>query len=45
VRTAVHDAAGARVLSAGDALVHPSMPGFSLDVAALFAEAKADAGR
>ena len=42
---AVHDADGTRVLAAGDVLVHRSLPGFSLDVAALFAEAKADAGR
>jgi len=41
----VHDRDGARVLGAGDVLVHPSLPGFSLDVAQLFAEAKGDAGR
>ncbi len=41
----VHDGCGARVLAAGDSLVHPTLPGFSLDVAQLFAEAKADAGR
>jgi hypothetical protein len=41
----VHDADGPRVLRAGDALVHRSLPGFSLDVGRLFAEAKADAGR
>jgi Uma2 family endonuclease len=41
----VHDADGARAFGAGDSLVHPSLPGFSLDVAQLFAEAKADAGR
>ncbi|HEX3464202.1 MAG TPA: Uma2 family endonuclease [Candidatus Elarobacter sp.] len=42
---AVHDPGGARILAAGDWLVHPSLPGFSLDVAQLFAEAKFDAGR
>ena len=41
----VHDGGGARVLGAGDSLVHPSLPGFSLDVSQLFAEAKADGGR
>jgi Uma2 family endonuclease len=41
----VHDEEGARTLSAGDTLVHRSLPGFSLNVAELFAEAKADAGR
>ena len=41
----VHDAQGARTVGAGESLVHASLPGFSLDVAELFAEAKADAGR
>jgi Uma2 family endonuclease len=41
----VHDQEGARVLRAGDALTHSSLPGFSLDVTQLFEEAKSDAGR
>jgi Uma2 family endonuclease len=42
---AVHDGGGERVLRAGDALTHAALPGFSLDVGELFAEAKFDAGR
>ena len=34
---AVHDRAGVRVLRASDTLEHASLPGFSLDVGALFA--------
>ena len=41
----VHDADGVRIFGPGDSLVHPSLPGFSLHVAQLFAKAKADAGR
>jgi len=41
----VHDASGARVLRGGDTLVHDALPEFSLDVGALFAAAKRDAGR
>lgn len=37
---AVHDRDGVRVLRAGDTLTHPALPGFSLDVEALFARAK-----
>ena len=41
----VYDRDGERILRAGDSLTHASLPGFSLDVAQLFAEAKLDAGR
>jgi Uma2 family endonuclease len=41
----VHDASGARVLRGGDTFVHDALPEFSLDVGALFAAAKRDAGR
>jgi Uma2 family endonuclease len=34
---AVHDRVAVRILRAGDTLEHPSLPGFSLDVVALFA--------
>jgi Uma2 family endonuclease len=34
---AVHDPAGTRTLCVGDTLEHASLPGFSLDVGALFA--------
>jgi Uma2 family endonuclease len=37
---AVHDGTGVRVLRAGDVLTHTGLPGFALDVAALFARAK-----
>jgi Uma2 family endonuclease len=37
---AIHDGAGVRVVRAGDMLTHPVLPGFALDVAALFARAK-----
>jgi len=37
---AVHDRETVRVLRAGDALVHGALPGFTLDVADLFARAK-----
>jgi Uma2 family endonuclease len=37
---AVHDGDGVRTLSAGDRLHHPVLPGFALDVSALFARAK-----
>jgi Uma2 family endonuclease len=37
---AVHDKAKIRVLRAGDALSHGALPGFTLDVADLFARAK-----
>jgi Uma2 family endonuclease len=40
----VHDASGSRSFGAGDVLVHESLPGFSIDIAALFARAKRDAG-
>ena len=33
---AVHDEAGTRTLHTGDALTHPALPGFSLDLAAMF---------
>ena len=36
----VHDGDGARILRAGDMLTHPALPGFALDVGALFARAK-----
>jgi len=36
----VHDRSGARTLAAGDTLTHPALPGFSLDVGALFERAK-----
>jgi Uma2 family endonuclease len=35
----VHDANGVRVLGAGDVLAHAAMPGFALDVGALFERA------
>jgi Uma2 family endonuclease len=41
----VHDGGRVRMLRVGDTLAHPSLPGFSLDVGQVFAEAKADAGR
>ena len=41
----VHDADGARMLRAGDVLVHQALPGYALDVRAVFAQAKFDAGR
>ena len=34
---AVHDRAGTRIFCAGDTLEHASLPGFSLDLGALFA--------
>jgi Uma2 family endonuclease len=37
---AVHDAAGVRILRAGDVLTHSILPGFTLDVGVLFARAK-----
>jgi Uma2 family endonuclease len=37
---AIHDGAGVRIVRAGDELTHPVMPGFALDVGALFARAK-----
>jgi Uma2 family endonuclease len=37
---AIHDRGGVRVLRAGDMLEHTSLPGFSLDVGALFARLK-----
>ena len=37
---AVHDDAGVRTLRAGDTLTHAALPGFALDVGALFARAK-----
>jgi Uma2 family endonuclease len=37
---AVHDRDGARVVRAGDTLAHAALPGFTLDVGALFARAK-----
>jgi hypothetical protein len=40
----VHDARGSHAFRAGDLLVHESLPGFSLDVGALFARAKRHAG-
>ena len=36
----LHDRDGVRVLRGGDTLTHPALPGFALDVAALFARAK-----
>jgi len=36
----VHDGEGARILCAGDTLTHAALPGFALDVGALFARAK-----
>jgi Uma2 family endonuclease len=36
----LHDRAGSRTLRAGDVLGHDSMPGFALDVGALFARMK-----
>ncbi|HWT05575.1 MAG TPA: Uma2 family endonuclease [Xanthomonadales bacterium] len=36
----VHDRDGVRMVSAGDTLAHGALPGFALDVAALFARAK-----
>ena len=35
---ALHDGAGTRMLREGDTLTHPALPGFSLDVTALFSE-------
>jgi Uma2 family endonuclease len=37
---AVHDNTGVRILRAGDVLMHSAVPGFALDVGALFARAK-----
>ncbi len=37
---AVHDDAGVRTVRAGDMLTHAALPGFALDVGALFARAK-----
>ena len=37
---AVHDCGGARIVRAGDTLTHPALPGFALDVGALFARVK-----
>lgn len=36
----VHDDGGARILRTGDTLTHAALPGFALDVGALFARAK-----
>ena len=36
---AVHDRSGARVLSAGETLTHPVLPGFMLDVGAFLEQA------
>ena len=36
----IHDGDGTRIVRAGDVLTHPSLPGFALDVGALFARAK-----
>ncbi len=37
---ALHDRAGVCTVGAGEMLTHPALPGFALDVAALFARAK-----
>ena len=37
---AVHDRDEVRVVAAGETLTHPALPGFALDVGALFARAK-----
>ena len=37
---AIHDAAGVRIVHAGDILTLPALPGFALDVGALFARVK-----
>ncbi len=37
---AIHDGGGVRIVRAGDTLTHSALPGFALDVGALFARAK-----
>ncbi len=37
---AMHDGDGVRIVRGGDVLTHPALPGFALDVGALFARAK-----
>jgi Uma2 family endonuclease len=37
---AVHDREGIRLVGAGETLTHAALPGFALDVGALFARAK-----
>jgi Uma2 family endonuclease len=39
-RIVVHDASGTRELQPGDTFVHDAMPGFTLDVSALFERAR-----
>ena len=41
----IYDSAGIRELHDGDVLVHEALPGFMLDVGAVFTSAKRDAGR